>query len=155
MNSTKEFVQGFKLIGISLPGKTSNENGQSGIDCGNLWQKFEKDDYQNRIPNKLSNEIFAVYYDYEGDHTQPFSYFIGCKTADESEVPDGFESLLIEDGNYEVITAEGKMPDCISNAWREIWQSDIPRGYRQDFEVYDERSRDWNNAEVNIYVSLR
>ncbi|MGN6249551.1 MAG: GyrI-like domain-containing protein [Ginsengibacter sp.] len=155
MKTTKKFLKGFKLTGISLSGKTSNENGQSGIDCGNLWQEFEKGDYQNKIPNKLSDDIFAVYYDYEGDHTQPFSYFIGCKTSPEIKVPEGFESLVIEDGNYEIITAEGKMPDCISNAWKRIWQSDIPRSYRKDFEVYDEKSRDWNNAEVNIYVSLR
>ena len=29
------------LIGISLGRKTTNLNGQSAIDCGSLWQKFE------------------------------------------------------------------------------------------------------------------
>jgi len=154
MNSRKEFVKGFKLTGIALPTKTSNQNGQSGNDCGNLWQEFEKGNYQNKIPNKLSDEIFAVYYDYDGDHTQPFSYFIGCKTEDETEVPEGFQSLVIEDGNYEVLTANGKMPDCVSNAWRETWESDIHRAYRKDFEAYDEKSRDWKNAEVKIYISV-
>jgi len=49
--------------------------------------------------------------------------------------------------------ASGKMPDCVANTWKEIWNSGIPRAYQTDFEVYDERSRDWNNAVVDVYVS--
>jgi len=69
----------FKLIGLKLNNKTTNESGRSGIDCGNLWQKFETENFVEKIPGRLSDEIYAVYYDYEGDHTKPFSYFIGCK----------------------------------------------------------------------------
>ena len=29
----------------------------------------------------------------------------------------------------------------------------IPRAYHADFEVYDERSKDWNQAEVDIFIS--
>ena len=29
-----------KLIGLSLGRKTTNENGQSAIDCGSHWQKI-------------------------------------------------------------------------------------------------------------------
>jgi predicted transcriptional regulator YdeE len=71
-------ISEFKLIGLQLDKKTSNEGGQSGIDCGNLWQKFEKENFAELIPNKLGDEIYAVYFDYEGDDTKPFSYFIGC-----------------------------------------------------------------------------
>ena len=35
-------LTGFKLIGIRLDKKTTNSGGQSAIDCGNLWQKFER-----------------------------------------------------------------------------------------------------------------
>ena len=65
------------LIGLSLKTKTTNANGQSNIDCGNLWQEFEKENYADKIPGKLSDEILAVYHQYEGDYTKPFSYFIG------------------------------------------------------------------------------
>ena len=142
------------LIGISLGTKTTNENGQSAIDCGSLWQKFEAGDYANQIPGKLSNEIFAVYHEYEGDYTKPFSYFIGCKVKPDAEAPAGMENLLIPGGIYQKITAKGKMPDCIANAWKEIWSSDISRAYQADFEVYDERSKDWSNAEVDIFISV-
>ena len=49
-----------KLIGLSLGRKTTNENGQSAIDCGSHWQKFEAGKYAERIPNKINDKIFAV-----------------------------------------------------------------------------------------------
>ena len=142
------------LIGLSLKKKTSNANGQSAIDCGSLWQEFEKENYTARIPVKLTNEILAVYYQYEGDHTKPFSYFIGCKVNPGAAIPQGMDSLLIPKGIYQKIIAKGKMPDCVANAWKEIWGSDIPRAYQYDFEIYDERGKDWNNAEVDIFLSV-
>ena len=85
----------------------------------------------------------------------PFSYFIGCKVKSGSETPQGLESLIIPKATYQKIKAKGKMPDCVANAWKEIWSSDIPRAYQADFEVYDEKSRDWNNAEVTIFLSVK
>jgi len=143
-----------KLVGLALEAKTTNINEQSSIDCGNLWQKFEKGKYAEIIPNKLTDEIFAVYHQYEGDYTNPFSYFIGCKVKADTEAPLGLETLTIAKGTYQKIDAKGKMPDCVINAWKEIWVSNIPRSYKMDFEVYDERSKDWSNAEVEVYLSL-
>lgn len=142
------------LIGLTLKAKTTNTNGQSAIDCGNLWQEFEKGKYAEIIPNKLSEEIFAVYHQYEGDYTKPFSYFIGCKVKSDTEVPQGLQGLTIAKGTYYKMNAKGKMPECVINAWREIWASNIPRTYQIDFEVYDERSKDWNDTEVDIFLSI-
>ena len=147
-------IKEIKLIGLSLKTKTTNTNGQSGIDCGNLWQKFEKGKYAEIIPNKQSNEIFGVYHQYEGDNTKPFSYFVGCKVEPDTEVSQGLESLIIPKGTYYKINAKGKIPDCVVNTWKEIWTSDIPRTHQIDFEVYDERSKDWNDAEVDVYLSI-
>ena len=146
-------ISEFKLIGLQLDKKTTNEGGQSGIDCGNLWQKFEKENFAELIPNKLGDEIYAVYFDYEGDNTKPFSYFIGCQVKIDAEVPKGMDSLLIPAENYYQVTAKGKMTGCITDAWKRIWSSGINRTYQYDFEVYDERSKDWNNAEMEIFVS--
>ena len=151
---SKVEINDINLIGLSLKTKTINANGQSSIDCGNLWQDFEKGNYAETIPNKLGNEIFGVYHQYEGDNTKPFSYFVGCKVKSNTEVPQGLESLTIPKGIYHKINAKGKMPDCVANTWKEIWTSNIPRTHQIDFEVYDERSRDWNDAEVDVYLSI-
>ena len=150
----KIIIEEFKLIGIALLEKTTNENGQSYIDCGNLWGKFQSGNYASKIPNKLDDEVIAVYHQYEGDHTQPYSFFIGCKVQSEMEVPDSMETIKILKGNYQKIIAKGKFPDCIVNTWKEIWDSNISRTYQTDFEVYGEKSKDWNDAEVEIYISV-
>jgi len=143
------------LTGLALTTKTTNDNGQSSIDCKNLWHAFEDGNYPSSIPNKLSDAIYGVYYDYEGDSSQPFSYFVGCKVKNDSPVPAGLSRLVIPAGNYEMISAKGKMPDCVIKAWRDIWAGNFARAYMVDFEVYDERSRDWNNAEVDVYISVK
>jgi predicted transcriptional regulator YdeE len=155
LNMNKVQIEDISLIGIALKGKTTNAEGQSGIDCGSLWQQFEKEGYQQKIPGKLSEEVFAVYHQYEGDSTQPFSYFIGCKVEQGTAVPEDLTGLKIPSGAYHQVRAKGIMPDCVADAWKEIWSSGISRKFDSDFEIYDERSKDWGNAEVDLYVSVR
>lgn len=147
-------LDSISLIGLKLPSKTTNKNAQSMKDCGELWTRFEKEEVFSKIPNKLSDEVLAVYYNYDGDHTEPFYYFIGCKVKEGTELPDDLDSLTIPASKYQIVTAKGEMPDCIAKKWREIWGSDIPRVYKADFEVYDERSQNWSDAEVDIYLSV-
>lgn len=146
---------GFRIVGLQLEGKTTNENNQSSVDCGNLWQKFETEKIFELIPNKLSNEIYAVYFAYEKDETKPFSYFIGCKVDDKAEIPSGLSELLIPSQDYVKYTAKGAMTGCITEAWKKIWSSNINRKFGFDFEIYDERSQDWSAAELDIFVSVR
>ncbi|MGY3051828.1 putative transcriptional regulator YdeE [Pedobacter sp. UYEF25] len=143
----------FKLVGLKLDGKTTNQKNQSSKDCGDLWQKFEKDRIFEIIPEKLSNEVYAVYFDYEKDETTSYSYFIGCKVDEHSKTPEELEELIIPAQQYKKFTAKGVMTGCVTETWKEIWASKIKRNFTYDFEIYDERSRDWSNAEVDIYIS--
>lgn len=144
----------FRLLGLQLPTKTSNKEGRSTIDCGNLWSEFFQKSIADKISEKVNDEIYAVYFDYEGDHTKPYSFFIGCKVNTATPPKDGLSTLLIPSQNYTKVVARGKMPDCIANAWRDIWKEQAGRTYQFDFEVYDARSQDWNNAEVDIFLSV-
>jgi predicted transcriptional regulator YdeE len=148
-------IEEINLIGLALKTKTSNLNEQAMIDCGNLWQQFIKENIASQIPGKLNEEVLAVYHNYEGDYTKPYSYFIGCKIKKGTPVPIELDSLNIPANTYQKITAKGQMPDCVANAWREIWDTDLPRAYDADFEVYNEKSADWENAEVDIYLSVK
>ncbi len=148
-------IEKFRLIGLALKVKTTNENGQSAIDCGNIWSQFMVGKFADLIPGKISNDLYAVYHSYEGDYTKPFSYFIGCKVHADSAVPEGMDSLYLSDGEYQQFIASGKIPDCIAKTWTDIWNSDIDRAYKADFEIYSEKSRDWNNAVVDIFISVK
>lgn len=144
----------FKLIGLALHGKTKNEGGQSGKDCGQLWERFEVNNIAELIPGKISSAIYAVYYGYESDENGPFSYFIGCKVKPNTETPENLDELLIPEQNYHKEIAKGQMTACITDAWKKIWHSNINRKFEFDFEVYDERSQNWENAEIDIFLSV-
>ena len=144
----------FRLTGLSLGHKTTNAKGQSGKDCERLWQQFEEKNYRETIAGKITDAVYAVYYNYEGDYEHPFSYFIGCKVKAGMPVPDGLTELIIPGGNYQLIEARGKMPGCIADAWQQVLQSGINRAYGFDIELYDQRSKNWNDATVDLFVSV-
>lgn len=154
LNDMRTHKENFKLMGIKLPTKTSNLNNQSSKDCGNLWQQFEKKQIIDLIPGKLSNEVYAVYFEYEKDEAASFSYFIGCKVREDVPTIEGLDVLEIPSQTYLKYIAKGKMTDCITDTWKEIWNSKIDRKFAFDFEVYGEKSQDWNDAEVDIFVSI-
>jgi len=70
-----------------------------------------------------------------------------------SETPKELEELIIPAQECTKFTAKGTMTDYVTNTWKEIWSSDLKRNFGFDFEVYDERSQDWSNVEVAIYIS--
>jgi predicted transcriptional regulator YdeE len=147
-------IPSFRLIGIGLPFKTTNDYGRSAVDCGGLWHKFMSEGLHERIPGMVGPEIHAVYHDYDGDHSQPYAFFLGCKVHPETEVPEGLASLEIPTGDYAVVTARGVLPESVMKAWSGIWQSGMVRAYRPDFEVYGERTLDPEHSEVDIFISI-
>lgn len=145
-------MEEFRLMGLRLPFKTTHNEGKSSIDCGSLWQTFEKQQLFHSITQKLSNEIYAVYFDYQDNE---FTYFIGCKVPINTQPTQSLEVLDIPRQVYKKFTAKGKMTACITNTWKEITSSVLNRSHTFDFEVYDERCSDWNNAEVDIYIAVK
>ena len=148
-------IPSIRLIGLKLKHKTWNEGGQSAIDCGLLWQQFELENIKDKIPGKLGEDRYSVYFEYEGDHTRPYSYFIGYKVEAQIENPAGLDEVFIPEGIYIRYVAKGIMPDCVARVWREIWNSDLNRAYTFDYEKYDERSADWNNAEADVFIAIK
>ena len=64
------------------------------------------------------------------------------------------EELLVPAQTYQQFQAKGVMPDCITEAWKAIWNTDMAREFGYDFEVYGKKSRDWSDAEVDIFISI-
>lgn len=85
---------------------------------------------------------------------EPFSYFIGFKVAVGTAVPERMQALTIPAGTYQKVEVNGQMPQCIGEGWQGIWASEIHRSFKTDFEVYDEQSRDWSNATLDIFLSV-
>ena len=77
----------------------------------------------------------------------------GLNVTSLNEIPEGFIGKEIPETTYKHYKAVGVLPDCVGKVWGEIWQSGINRKYIADFDVYDEKAQNPQNAEVDVYVS--
>jgi len=148
-------IEPFKIIGISV--RTTNENSKSVLDLGKLWERFYKENIASKIPGKLSEEIYSVYTDYETDYKGSYTTIIGYKVNLLNSIPEGMMGIGIIGGNYQLFKAKGKMPDAVVSQWMGIWENDdkLKRAYTSDFEVYGEKSKNPQNAEVDIYIAVK
>ena len=153
MNMTKEIIESFDIVGIQV--RTSNIDGQGIKDIGNLWNTFICREVLKKIPFKTSDTIYALYTEYEGDHTKPYTTVIGCRVDKVISLPEGMVSKNIEEGTYLKSTAKGNiLQGLIGNHWNQIWSQNLDRKYKTDYEVYDDRARDPANATVEFYIGV-
>ena len=148
-------TNGFKLIGIST--RTTNKNNQAATELQKLWGNFFAENILERIPNKQSNEIYAIYTDYKSDFTDEYTTIIGVPVSSLNDIPEGLIGREFEAQNFQTFTAKGKMPDAVVETWMDIWKRDkeLNRSYTYDLEIYGERSQDKNNPEVDIYIAVK
>ncbi len=98
------------------------------------WEEFLK--------NKSEGDIYAVYSNYESNHTGSFDFMIG------TEEKSGQHSITIPNGEYYMWEVESNDLNGVGEAWYEIWQSDLPRAFATDFEVYK------RDGSIVIYLSI-
>lgn len=136
----------FKVIGLTK--KISNENAQKEIP--EMWKQFILNNYLELIPNKRSSHIMALYTDYEGDHTKPFLYTIGCEVSSIDEVPEGMNGVKVPGNKYALFAVKGGLPDSLIETWKYIWTAeDLERKFEADFEVVK------GPDEVQVFISLK
>lgn len=140
------------IIGIAC--RTSNAPDAGPRDIPQLWAQFFQEGTLNKIPNKLSNTIIALYCDYEGDYTKPYSLVIGCPVSSCEEIPEAMVAKTIPQGQYCRFSAVGEHPQALVQTWNKIWQnSDLKRTYIADFEVYSEKFSN-SPQEVEVMIGI-
>jgi len=141
-----------RVIGIEC--RTSNAPGAGSHDIPKHWEKFYKENTISKIPNKASNEVVALYCDYEGDYTQPYSLVIGCPVSSLDDVPEGMVAKTIPGGSYAIFSAAGEHPKTLIETWGQIWQQqDLARTYTGDYEVYGEKFLG-SPKEVEVFIAI-
>jgi len=103
----------FRVMGIEI--WTSNENAMK--DIPGHWGRFYAEGIEEKIPGRLGDDVIALYSDYEGDYTKPYSLTIGCKVSSINNIPKGMSAKMVPASNYLVLTAKGKMPDALVSVW--------------------------------------
>lgn len=142
----------FFLIGIQC--RTINTVDRAPHDISNLWKKFYNEGIYKKIPNKVSNEVIALYCDYEKDHTEPYSLVIGSVVSSLDEVPHGMVGKSIPSSTYALFSAVGEYPNSVVETWREIWNTALKRTYTGDLEIYTEDFYNNSPKAVDILIAI-
>ncbi len=146
-------INPFKVIGIVI--RTTNENGQSAEDIGQLWGKFMSEAIAKKIPNKVDSDIFCIYTNYQGDHTKPYDTILGCKVNTLNEIPDGMVGQSFDGGTYKKILAHGDLTKgVVYKTWSAIFNQNLNRVFLADFEHYGEKAKNPTDAEVAVFVGV-
>jgi predicted transcriptional regulator YdeE len=151
----------FYIVGITARTSNTKEMSGKGI-IGSQWSRFFTEGIHDKIPNKADSNILAIYTDYESDRNGEYTFILSAKVLDTSDIPDGMEARKVPAGRYSVVTsAKGSVGDVVVQSWQKIWSMEdkselgSKRMYKADYEVYDERSRDPQNSQVDIYVGVK
>ena len=145
-------LSAFHIIGISV--RTTNVNNKALKDIGELFGNFVGQNMMGKIPEKMTEDIYCVYTDYESDFNGPYTAIVGCKVSSLDDIPTGFIGKTIPEAKYQVYKSTGKLSISLTKTWEEIWNTDLDRRYSADFDIYGERAKDYENAEVDTYVSI-
>ncbi len=120
-----------KIAGLKI--RTTNENAQAQKEIPALWGQFMQ---LPPLPERLSDAIYVLYFDYEKDHTKPYSCLIGYEVDASASIPPELASHTIPSDHYQIFETKGPLPQSVIELWRHIWQTPLNRSYRTDFEVY-------------------
>jgi predicted transcriptional regulator YdeE len=85
MNHTIENQKEKFFIGLEL--RTDNQKCSTEMPAHK--ERFFDQNILGRIPNKINGNILAVYTDYEGDYTRPYSWILGAEVSGLDEIPAG------------------------------------------------------------------
>jgi len=154
-STTNQVIDQFQIVGISVRVTNGHDDAIKLIE--GLWGRFWAEDIKNKVPNKLSDEIYAVYTNYVSDYTEEYTMIIGMPVSTLDDIPEGYEGITIEKATYKKYVSKGKMPEAVVKTWMEIWQNDktLNRAYKADFTVHGKKYYDGDNAEVETFISLK
>ncbi|NKI20373.1 effector binding domain-containing protein [Paenibacillus dendritiformis] len=126
-----------------------------------MWERFWTEGLLARIPNAAEpGVIYGCYHDYENGASGEYSMLIGTSVITDAALPEGFKAVTVPAAKYAVFTtARGPLAQVVTEAWAAIWKwssaSEMTRTFTGDFERYDERSANPEDAQVDIYIAVQ
>ncbi|PCI78289.1 AraC family transcriptional regulator [Candidatus Aerophobetes bacterium] len=150
-------LQPKKIVGLEI--RTTNENNQSAKDIGDLWTRFYQEGTHEKISNKVSQTVYAIYTKYESDHTKPFSFIIGCEVKEKpSNLPEGCSFCETKNSSYAHLPLEGNFPESLFTTWKNVWcANNFDRAFTTDIEAYDESFdiRSGSSQGATLYIAIK
>lgn len=140
-------LESFNIAGISV--RTTNLAGRSQVDIGNLWAKFFAGNIKALIPAKQSEDLICAYTEYDSDMNGFYTVILGYKVAEHNNATNVISFVNVPSSTYQVYISENAKPQTVVQTWMQIWQSDIPRAYQTDFDLY------LPDGKVETYLSVK
>jgi len=148
------------VAGYMIRTSNAKEMGGNG-EIGKLWGRFMQQNLAAQIPNRIGQTLMVVYSDYASDEKGEYNYLLGAPVTTVDGLPAGLSFRRIPAGQFAVFTtAQGPVAQVLQATWKQIWMSTPSqlggqRAFVADYEIYDQRSSDPNNAQVEVHVGLR
>ena len=155
----KKVIGAFHVAGLSA--RTSNDiESTPGAHIPKLWQQFMQSNLAAQLTNKIGQEIYVVYTDYESDYTGAYTYIIGYRVQSPENLPHQLTSAEVPAGEYAVLTSEvGLAPQIVPALWAKVWpmtpaELGGTRAYQSDFELYDHRAVNPQQTQIDLFLGL-
>ena len=162
MQKTIVQLPAIKLVGIKCRTNNTCEMNSETAQIGSLVHRYFMDNVSSKIINRANPGVtYCVYTEYESDFTGDYTCLIGEEVESFDDMPEGLFSIIIPSQKHVKLTnGPGIMPALCITSWKQIWamSSEKLGGEREflaDFELYDERSYDPQNAVFDIYVGIK
>lgn len=146
MNFEIVYLQEKILVGISAI--TSNDDPNMSKIISTLWKNLYQDGINEKIKNKINEYAIGLYSDYNDN-----KYLVTTGSEVSKAENEDLSIKKIPKGRYAKFYIEGNMEKAVVDAWNKIWEMDLERSFKADFEEY--LNNDFDNAKINIYVSLK
>lgn len=136
-----------KII-VGLQTRTGINDPECQAKIGGLWNSFFQNNIGQSTKNKKSELAYGIYSNYS-DTDYDVNVGIEVSKADNPELV----TKVIPAGKYAKFSIHGHIVHDVSKAWDTIWKMNLDRSFVSDFEEY--LNSDMENADINIYVSLK
>ncbi|BBP70592.1 transcriptional regulator [Pseudomonas sp. Seg1] len=151
MDLKRQQIESFTVSGVRVRTTNAAEHTPDTAKIGPMWGEFFSKGLAEEIPGKQTGSpVYGVYSAYESDASGQFDVTAGVAVNNPAE---GFESIVIEDGDYLVFEAQGPLPDAVISTWGKVWSffesnPQIQRRFVTDFEAYT------GPESVSVYIGV-
>ncbi|MBP3887803.1 MAG: effector binding domain-containing protein [Cellulosilyticum sp.] len=139
-------------IVVGLKARTKNSDPTMSETISKLWGKFFENNLYDAISNKVNYSIMGLYDEYESDVNGAYDMTVCVQVSKSDSLPEGCVVKHIPAGKYAKFKIKGHVQKAVMAFWQELWEMNLNRSYRADFEEYTDMLED--EAEITIYIAI-
>jgi predicted transcriptional regulator YdeE len=139
------------MLVLGIPLRTHNDRAFQEIPAH--WQRFSREGWLARIPQRADGDVYAVYthHEHEGvDNQGAYTLIVGARVTQADVVPEGLASAVIPPSRHAVFDVEAGRPEKVGERWLDVWaHRELAKTFRCDHERYA------SDGSIEIRVGIR